>query len=263
MSIGCDQQRSAGPRSRARHDRRQPQHPVRAVAVHAGPEVNIICRQLANIIPGQVAASPVKGSSSSSTGLGTVGLAVTGGQFFNHLSSPQGDLALANEGPSLDSCFGHSAGGGSYHYHANIACTEAGAATGANNPDSCVQIGYYSDGVPVYGLCKTTAGVAMTSCYSLNSGATTVSVNTAGGSFSGIGTTATDYSYDSVGAAGLGRNYVECQAGLSGGSCNLDEASGAVHPTTGQYSYFMTADYPWTPIVYFGSEGKQSLCSAA
>ena len=219
---------------------------------------------MANIIPGQVATSPVKGSSSSATGLGTVGLAVTGGQFFNHLSSPQGDLALANEGPSLDSCFGHSAGGGSYHYHANIACTEAGAATGANNPDSCVQIGYYSDGVPVYGLCKTTAGVAMTSCYSLNSGATTVSVTTAGGSFSGIGTTASDYSYDLVGApANLVLAGIVLQAALSAGSCNLDEASGAVHPTTGQYSYFMTADYPWTPIVYFGSEGKQSLCSAA
>ena len=43
------------------------------------------------------------------TGLGTTGLAVTGGAFFNDLSSPQGSLALYNEGATLDSCFGHSA----------------------------------------------------------------------------------------------------------------------------------------------------------
>merc|ERR1719499_2554977 len=52
---------------------------------------------------------PSKGSSLTSTGLGTVGLAVTGGAFFNDLSNPDGSLALTNEGPSLDSCLGHSA----------------------------------------------------------------------------------------------------------------------------------------------------------
>ena len=38
-----------------------------------------------------------------------------GGAFFNHLSNPDGSLAMPNEGPSLDSCLGHSApimGGG-------------------------------------------------------------------------------------------------------------------------------------------------------
>ena len=30
---------------------------------------------------------------------------------------------------------------GQYHYHANINCTDAGAATGANNPDTCKLIG--------------------------------------------------------------------------------------------------------------------------
>ena len=29
--------------------------------------------------------------------------------FFNDLSNPDGSLALTNEGPSLDSCLGHSA----------------------------------------------------------------------------------------------------------------------------------------------------------
>ena len=41
--------------------------------------------------------------------MGTVGLAVTGGVFFNDLSNPDGSLALTNEGPSLDTCLGHSA----------------------------------------------------------------------------------------------------------------------------------------------------------
>ena len=79
-----------------------------------------------------------------------MGLAVTGGVFFNDLSNPDGSLALTNEGPSLDSCLGHSApsssSGGQYHYHANINCTQAGAASGANDPDQCVLIGYYNDG---------------------------------------------------------------------------------------------------------------------
>merc|ERR1719150_1102609 len=42
--------------------------------------------------------NPAKGSSATRTGLGTIGLAVTGGAFFNDWSSPTGDLALYNEG---------------------------------------------------------------------------------------------------------------------------------------------------------------------
>ena len=51
----------------------------------------------------------IQGSTMTDTRLGTVGLAVTGGAFFNDLSNPDGSLALTNEGPSLDSCLGHSA----------------------------------------------------------------------------------------------------------------------------------------------------------
>ena len=173
---------------------------------------------------------------------------------------------MPNEGPSLDSCFGHSAPGGSYHYHANINCTSAGAATGANDPDTCLLIGYYTDGVPVYGFCKDSSGKQMTSCYALNSGVTTVSVTTAAGTVSGIGSKSSDYTYDT--------------AAFIAGTCNLDKASGistesiknhfilfillgAINPTTGAYSYFMTTEYPWVPIEFYGSEGAQNLCSAA
>jgi len=192
--------------------------------------------------------NPAKGSSATRTGLGTIGLAVTGGAFFNDWSSPSGDIALYNEGASLDSCFGHSASGGAYHYHANINCSSAGAATGANDPDTCKLIGYYQDGVPVYGLCKDSAGMVMTSCYECT-GTCTSSVTTVGGTYSGLGTVDSDYTYS--------------DSGFTAGTCNLDSASGAVHPTTGEYSYFATVGYPWVPIYFYGDQGTSSLCSAA
>jgi len=193
--------------------------------------------------------NPTKGDNAKTTGLGTIGLAVTGGAFFNHLSSPNGDVAFTNEGPSLDSCFGHSAQGGAYHYHANINCTDAGAATGANDPDECVHIGYMRDGVPVYGFCKDSSGMQMTSCYSLDSDVTTTSITHVSGTYSGLGSVDDDYYYD--------------EDAFNAGTCNLDSANGAVHPTTGEYSYFTTTEYPWVPIEYYGSEGEASLCSAA
>jgi len=32
---------------------------------------------------------------------------------------------------------------------------------------------------------------------------------------------------------------------------------------SGKYSYFATTGYPYVPIVYFGSTGKQTVCNAA
>jgi len=184
--------------------------------------------------------------------LDNVGLAVTGTAFFSDLASPipkGGDNALYREGASLDSCFGHSADSGAYHYHANINCADAGSATGANNADTCKLIGYYNDGVPVYGYCKTSAGQQMRSCFKLTDNAVTGSTTTVGGTFTNIGTTYAAYEYDS--------------AAFAAGSCELDEANGATHPTTGVYSYFTTQDYPYVPIYFFGSEGQSSYCSAA
>merc|ERR1711981_553841 len=197
----------------------------------------------------EIPINPAKGTTAISTSMGTVGLAVTGGAFFNALSSTSGDVAFTNEGVTLDSCFGHSSAAGAYHYHANINCTDAGAATGANDQDQCVHIGYMNDGVPVYGFCKDTSGMQMTSCFALNDGVTTTSIEHVSGTYSGLGSTTDDYSYD--------------QDAFDAGSCNLDSANGAIHPTTGEYSYFMTTEYPWVPIQYYGSEGESSLCSAA
>ena len=77
-----------------------------------------------------VPLTPSQANNPVETGLGVVGLSTTGGHFFNHLSNPDGSLALANEDPTLDSWFGHSAASGLYHYNANINCTT----TGESNP---------------------------------------------------------------------------------------------------------------------------------
>jgi len=219
-----------------------PDHDHEDDAVSANP--NEACERYQFI---ELPLTPSQGSTATRTSMGTTGLAVTGGAFFNDWSSTDGDVALYNEGASLDSCFGHSSGAGAYHYHANINCTDAGAATGANDSDECVLIGYYRDGVPVYGLCKDSDGMEMTSCYECT-GTCTYSVTTAGGTYSDLGSMYTDYEYS--------------DSAYSAGTCNLDLANGAIHPTTGEYSYFMTVDYPWVPVYYYGEDGKQSLCSA-
>lgn len=195
-----------------------------------------------------VPINPTKAAATTDTSMGAIGLAVTGGVFYNHLSSPDGSLALPNEGTSLDSCFGHSDPSKQYHYHANINCTSAGSATGANNASACVLLAYYRDGVPLYGFCKDKTGVQFTSCYKLNAGVTTTTVVTTGGTYT-VGSSSSNYYYDT--------------AAYNAGTCNLDKANGAIHPTTGQYSYFTTYGYPWVPIYYYGASGTANICSAA
>ena len=103
-------------------------------------------------------------------------------------------------------------------------------------------------------------GVVYTSCYKLNSGAATSSVVTVSGTYT-LPASNSDYTF------------------TSDASCNLDEANGetmtniltplltvwpgAVHPGTGQYSYFMTTGYPWTPIKFAGDQGTANYCSAS
>merc|ERR1719499_190595 len=182
------------------------------------------------------------------TDMGVASLAVTGGTFFNYLSSDDGSVALYNEGDSLDSCMGHSDPFKQYHYHANLLCDDAGSATGANDADQCVLVGYARDGVPLYGFCKDSDGVEFTSCYKVLSPSSTSTITTVVGDFVAA-ENISDYEYD--------------EDAFDEGSCNLDKASGAIHPTTGEYSYFLTEDYPWTPIYYFGDSGPSPLCSAA
>jgi len=260
-----------------------PDHPAETDAISINP--NLRCTGWQYLV---IPVDPAKGSTMTDTGLGTIGLAVTGGAFFNDLSNPDGSLAMPNEGASLDSCLGHSAptggmGGGGpggaggppggpggrpppgggppggppggrvkrqedtphvgqYHYHGNLNCTDAGAATGANDASKCLLIGYYRDGVPVYGFCKDKDGMMMTSCYKTS--ATLTTVVTASGTYQ-TASSNSDYTFS------------------PDANCNLDEASGAEHPSTGQYSYFMTTDYPWIPVKFAGDQGSEARpCSA-
>jgi len=195
-----------------------------------------------------VPLNPTKAYEVEETEMGVTSLAVTGGTFFNYLSSDDGSVALYNEGDSLDSCMGHSDPFKQYHYHANLLCDDAGSATGANDADQCVLVGYARDGVPLYGFCKDSDGVEFTSCYKVLSTSSTSTITTVAGDFVAA-ENISDYEYD--------------EDAFDEGSCNLDKASGAIHPTTGEYSYFLTEDYPWTPIYYFGDSGPSPLCSAA
>ena len=59
------------------------------------------------------------GSRFITSGLGPVGLSISGAFLFNHLSNPSGnaDVAAVAEDESFDTCMGHSAPGCIYHYH--------------------------------------------------------------------------------------------------------------------------------------------------
>jgi len=218
-----------------------PDHPAENDALNPNPNTRCEIWQFMS-----VPIDPAKGDSVA-TGMGVIALATTGGTFYNYLSSPNGDVALYNEGSSLDSCMGHSDADSQYHYHANLLCDDAGAGDGSADADQCVLLGYMRDGVPVYGYCKDSSGTQFTSCYSVLSTSTTETITTAAGDFEAA-STISDYEYD--------------QDAYDAGTCNLDEGSGAIHPTTGQYSYFLTAGYPYTPIYYYGKAGAVSICSA-
>jgi len=191
----------------------------------------------------KVPLNPTQGTNATSTSMGVTCLAVTGGTFFNHLSSTDGDVALYNEGTSLDSCNGHSNVNKQYHYHANIACIDDYV-----NATVCDQIGYARDGVPVYGYCNDASGTQYTSCYAISSGYSESEVTISSGTY---------YS------ASMEDYYEYNSTAYAAGDCNLDIANGATHPTTGDYSYFLVSTYPWVPMYYYGSDGASDLCSAA
>merc|ERR1712107_142996 len=230
-----------------------PDHPAEQDAL--APNPNIRCAGWQFV---QLEVDPLVGNEPSvtDTGLGTIGLAVPGGA-----GGPSGGGAPGAGGPPGGGPPGGGAPGGGppggrfqrqtdeedvphggiYHYHGNLNCSDAGAASGANDPDMCVLLGYYLDGVPVYGLCKDQSNnKIMTSCYSLNAGAATSSITTVFGTYNNLGGNQNDYTY------------------ASNHDCNLDEASGALHPTTGKYSYFMSTDYPWIPIKFMAS--RSTIC---
>ena len=156
----------------------------------------------------KVPLNPTQGTNATSTSMGVTCLAVTGGTFFNHLSSTDGDVALYNEGTSLDSCNGHSNANKQYHYHANIACIDDYV-----NATVCDHIGYARDGVPVYGYCNDASGTQYTSCYAISSGYSESEVTISSGTY---------YS------ASMEDYYEYNSTAYAAGDCNLDIANGII-----------------------------------
>ncbi|XP_069993980.1 uncharacterized protein [Penaeus vannamei] len=121
------------------------------------PNPNEVCRHPSYM---KVPLNPTKGSFTPS-GMGPVGIALSGGFFYNHLSTPMGDVAAVVEAESFDSCSGHADPQCRYHYHKVPNCL---------NPDRpCELVGYMMDGFPVYSYCDVN-GVRLTSCYKKVSG---------------------------------------------------------------------------------------------
>jgi hypothetical protein len=94
----------------------------------------------------QVPAIPTKASSSSSTGLGPIGIAVSGAMIYNDEEGP--NVPLDNAAPSLDYNGAHT-GPQSYHYHLEPV---------AWSQDDDNLIGIMADGFFLYGRKCTSTG---------------------------------------------------------------------------------------------------------
>lgn len=177
-------------------------------------------------------AKPTKGAKFYASGLGPVGLAVTGAFLFNHLANPSGyeDVAAVQEDLSFDTCMGHAAPSCIYHYH-------RAPTTGCiPNWNQCVHVGWMRDGFPVYSYCrkKKTGGPFLKTCYEQKPG-------TDGGTTS---------------------HYVFNKARFDSSDCDLDEANGYNFPseiwngTKGidDYGYVFSEDYPFIMPGYYGTE---------
>ncbi|XP_068221602.1 uncharacterized protein [Palaemon carinicauda] len=165
-----------------------------------------------------VPQNPTRGNTFNSYGLGPVGMATSGGFFYNHLSSPTGDIANVVEGESFDTCNGHSDPFCRYHYHLLPTCIAGDG--------SCEFVGYMRDGFPVYTYCRhETESRNLKSCYYLTSG---------------DGTNAGHYTYD--------------QTAYDNGECDLDMANGYTFSDDRGYGYIFTEDYPFIMAGYYGTE---------
>ena len=139
-----------------------PNHNYESDATNPNP--NSACEQRVVM---NLPISPNKGSYQVSN-MGPVGLSVSGGFIFNHLSNQMGDLAVPNEGPSLDSCMGHSERTCRYHYHdvnSGGSCHKIVPTNTTLSGAACSLVGWMLDGFPLL-ICLDAAGQpVLKSCY--------------------------------------------------------------------------------------------------
>ncbi|XP_069969567.1 uncharacterized protein [Penaeus vannamei] len=171
-----------------------------------------------------VPAKPIKGRAYLPYGQGVVGIAVSGGFFYNHYSFINNDAADLYEVERSDVCNGHSDRYCRYHYNLIPTCV-AGAGT-------CAMVGYMLDGFPVYMYCNhDTENRPLTSCYQLNG--------------RGDGTLRSHYTFN--------------ETAFYTGNCDLDRANGYRFPDVRGYAYILSEDYPFVMAGHYGTE-LGSLC---
>ena len=90
-----------------------------------------------------IPTEPKIASKPSCLPMGTIGIALSGGVFFNALDADKRD-AVANE--IFDSCEGHPQQNGQYHYHHDSPCFDHGSKT-----EHSPLLGYALDGFGIYG----------------------------------------------------------------------------------------------------------------
>jgi len=168
----------------------------------------------------KVPLKPTKGSSFQKSGMGAVGMAVSGAFFYNHLGNPTGtdDVAALTEAPTFDACHGHADPSNQYHYHKIPVCIPGW--------DSCGLMGYLGDGFAVFGLnCTGADNNTLTSCYTLRSGADPEDT--------------TSYEFNST------------------ASCDLDQANGYDFGGETGYAYVFTEAYPFIMPGYYGTKAAK------
>ena len=127
-----------------------PSHPVlEAYLLMDGSTTPVVANPYSMDIP----TNPAKADSPTDTNMGAIGVAISGGIFFNPYEGG-GDVALDSnfetDGiPFLDTCSGHPLpDGGTYHYHGVPYCVTDDADTEGQHS---VLIGVLLDGFAVYG----------------------------------------------------------------------------------------------------------------
>ena len=167
-----------------------------------------------------VPLDPEKGDTYTEYRMGPVGIAFSGAFFYNHLSTPNGDVAEVQESKSFDTCNGHSDPKCRYHYHKIPVCMNDGA--------NCTHVGYMMDGFSVYSFCShpDDSNRSLRSCYYLNNGED--------------GSNKKHYTYS--------------DEKYNSGECDLDRANGYTFSDSRGYAYVFTEDYPFIMAGYYGEE---------
>lgn len=130
-----------------------PDHDI--LQAYAAPTDNSTFSVVGYDLSVEIPAEPVWSETTTATSLGTIGIAISGGVYFNPYEGDGTSVAIDSnftntDGvPFIDSCSGHPLpSGDSYHYHGVPYCITDVVDTDAEHS---VIIGLLRDGYPIYG----------------------------------------------------------------------------------------------------------------